>query len=275
MSEREERDIKAGLKQVFGNRLRLPRVVALGYEDETGQQILRVPGTESDAVGKYFIHELPGRQAFVGEAYLNPGTLAPGLLRFGTPVRVNYDALYNEWVIIAPDPKQTNEYVDGVDLTPPEPTPLSMFQPGLLDATAPPSMRAVVNGAPYSFGRTFNWWSTQQTQDFTGNGNIPTTNDTARYCLIQLDVTTGALTYTYATNTCNARLTHQQALQIADAGSGLVVPQPDATHWRVGYIKLIHGMTSIQRKIHIWAVQEVFTFGSGGVIPLQRSWFGV
>lgn len=265
-----DKQIKNAFKDVLGHRLKTPRVVALGYEDEDGVQVLKVPNDASDSVGKYFIHELPGKQAFVGEAYLEPGRLPAGYIRYGMPVRVQYDPLYNDWTITGTDPVQTAEYVAGVDLSPQEPLSLGLFQPGLLDQTAPASMKAVVYGAPYTSALGFDWWETQETQDFTGDGNIPTTNDTARYCLVQLNELDGTLDYKYATATCNARLTHQQAKLLADDGTGNVVPDADSGYWRVGYIKLINGMTEIKRNTHIWAVQEIFSRAGSGddITPL-------
>jgi len=268
-------DVRKAIADIIGNRLRAPRIVSLGFENTDGSRILKVEGTETDAVGKYHIHEMPGRQAFSGEAYLKPGQLPESMIRYGTPVRVEYDPLYDEWVITGPDPMLTNEYLLNVDLSQQDSIGLAYFQPGLLDQTTPPSMITTVYGAPYMYDGKFNWWETQQTKDFTGDSEIPTVNDTARFVLVQLNATDGTLDYKYATDTFNARLTNQQAKNLIDDGTGNVVPDKDSGYWQVGYLRLIYGMTSFQRNVNIWPTQSVFTLGSGGVATVLYDEYGV
>lgn len=88
--------------------------------------------------------------------------------------------------------------------------------------------------------------------------NIPTNNNRAIGVLVQLDATTSTLSYKQSAE-FNASLSLAQAYD-----SGLL-PLRDEDLWRIGYVRLIAGITSLDNST-IWTCPEFLT-APGGELP--------
>lgn len=249
----------AQMRQAFGESITDPVPVRLGSEDEDGNQLLRVPDTDTDSPNMFYFSELPNMQEFRGWAVnAGPAAIQEQFLRFGTPVYIKRDVNTRLWLLHGLVPDLGSEFNMGVDTNIPSPVRLSQILNGLLDETDPPSMTARVYAGAYTVGDTFYYWETQGTSSMTSH--VPATNGKARYRLAQLAPTTGVLSYINGAE-FDAILTHQQVWAL-DGGAGTYLPQVTAGNFRCGYAKLISGMTAIRRVANLWQVHELLTKGS-------------
>jgi len=243
-----------GLRGGIGTVIEESVPVTLGWIDENGNRQLKVPDDKTDGVQKYYFtraaEEPPGEAHNLG---LNP--LLPQFIKFGAPIYVSRAGTgKREWYINGLQPGEAAEFFGGRTQADPTPVYLEQFVPGLIGITSPASMRVQVFGAPYTLNGEFKWIGTRISSDMTAE--IPATDGQAKYALVQIDFATATVDLQYGTE-FDAALTHQQAWT-TDGGSGTLFPQPDRDKFRAGYVKLISGMTAVQRA-HIWAVQEIYT----------------
>lgn len=242
-----------GVRAAIGGALEEGIPVTLGWIDSSDAIQLKVDPNTNDGVQKFYytIGDQPP-----GEAHnMGPNPLDPKFLKVGAPVYVSRAKTgRREWYIDGLQPGLAEEFFGGRDAQAPTPIYLNQFVPGLVNETAPPSMRVVVFGAPYSLNGEFKWIGTKYSADFTAE--VPATAGQALYALVEVDFTNDAISIQYGEE-FDAGLTHQQTWA-ADGGSGTLFPQPDRAKFRAGYVKLVSGMTAI-RRAHIWAVQEIYT----------------
>jgi hypothetical protein len=245
----------------YGETLAEPVPAQLG-NPTTGQ--VGVPPGTADIPGQVYIHGIGDDARSIGTA-INAGAVQNKDLIFGAPVLIK---LKNKrWVIEGLDPYRANEYFAGVARTSQLPVSAAQFNWGLLQQTSPvASMRAQLSEAVYTQDNTLYAVADQYTADFSASPldtlaaaiNVPTTNLRAIAVLVQIDVTTGALSYKQGAE-FDAELTHLQAF---NAG---YYPQRDSLRFAAGYVKLIAGMTAILSR-HIYVTSELLTSG-GSTAP--------
>jgi hypothetical protein len=262
------------LRDALGVTLEDPKVMTLGrINPDTGVQETKVPDGESDLPNLYYFSNLPEMQSAEGEALLHSSADIPYQYRiFGMPIRVARDIQSGLWVIRGLDAVLSNEYLAGVEETPPQqPIALHQFLPGLLDATDPPSLQARVLGSWYTFEDESYYVRSQATADFSGTVldtssasiDIPTVVNTSIYVLVQIVPSTGVLTYKQGAS-IQASFTHDQAIAyeyVTGEALGYYFPQVDVGNFRCGFIRLIYGMTTIRRIANIWASHEILVKG--------------
>lgn len=249
---------KGQLKETLGDTIRKPISAKLGYQDEDGQVFLKVPETIAEQDSQYYF-SAAGGQTYVGQAYLQENVIADWQLRYGTPIRVKKDPLNGTWEIIGLDVIYSSEYFRGVDPETIVVVPLRRFEPGLLTSTQPQSMQAQVYKGAYDVGDTFKFYPTQKTINWgeaPHNANVPE-DGLCRFVLVQIDPETGVLSYKYGAETV-ASMTFEQAYQYQINNSiATLLPEKDAGQFRCGYIKLVGGQDFIDRRDHIWSIQQV------------------
>lgn len=251
--------------QIIGDSFRNPVSARLGYQDDTGATLLRVPSDRTDQPSKYYFHEAGGT-SFQGEAFLQPGALAATQIRFGAPIRLQKDPLSSEWEIIGIDSRYAAQFFAGVSENTNIIYPYPNLAPGLLTQTDPPSMAAKVLAGSYRSGNDWKYVNTQQTVDWSVapyDAYVPTTNTMARYVLVQVKFLDGSLVYTYG-DEIPISLSNLQAYTLNESrGDDSIFPPPLTDHTMSGFVRLVRGMTRITSADHIWALQE-YLGGSGG-----------
>lgn len=256
---------KAQWIEIMGDSLRNPVSARLGYQDDSGATLLKVPSDRTDQPSKYYFHEAGG-SSFQGEAFLQPGALAPNQIRFGAPIRLQKDPLSSEWEIIGIDSRYAAQFFAGAAENTNIIYPYPNLAPGLLTQTDPPSMAAKVLFGNYRSGNVFKVVKTQQTINWgisPHNAHVPTTNATARYVLVQVKFSDGSLVYSYG-DEISISLSNFQAYDLqVSRGDNSIFPAPLTDHTMAGFIRLVRGMTRITAADHIWALQE-YLGGSGG-----------
>lgn len=257
---------KSGLKEAIGDAIRRPISAKLGYQNEEGKIFLDVDKADADQPSQYYFSSAAG-QSYVGQAYMQDGVLDKWQIRYGAPIRVKKDPVNGSWEIVGLDVIYAAEFFDGVD---PEETsliPMRRFEPGLLTSTIPYSMKAVVIGGAYDDGDDFKYISTQETINWgvlPYSAQVPTDPGVAKFVLVQLNKITETLSYKYGIEV-PASMSFEQAYRFQVlAGNNDILPQKDTGYWRNGYIKLVGGQTTIDRREHIWSIQEVLGSSGGG-----------
>lgn len=259
--------------------LRHPVIAALGYEDTAGVQHLRVDDTDTDAKGLYYYHELPGRQPFVGRAYLIPGIIPDKILRFNLPITIEMDALGDSQItgVVA---RLAGEFLNDVPLDQVVYTPLESFLPGLLTETAPRTMKARVMGSWYTQGTNVKYVSTQETADFSASPtdifgatiSLPTTNGQARWIAVLVTFSDGTLAYKQG-SLVPASLPGTVVYSQLDLGTGTYLPQPDSGYFLSGYVQLLYGQTVLRRVPNLWAAQQLLANSFANIPPVLSTRF--
>lgn len=248
----------SAFRDALGTTIKKPLSAKLGYQDENGQIFLEVKKEDANQPLQYYFSSAAG-QSFVGQAFLQSGILSPGELRYGAPIRVEQDVVNGAWKITGLDPLFAAEFFDGVDLEETTLIPLRRFEPGLLTSTIPYSMKAKVIEGVYDVGNEFKFIQTLDTINWgtvPHNSHVPAVG-IARFVLVQLDVESETLSYKYGVEV-PASMTFQQAYQYQKmAGVADILVGKDEGFFRCGYIKLMGGQTAIDRRDHIWSIQQV------------------
>lgn len=243
------------LKTTIGDAIRKPISARLGYQDENGLILVKVPSTRSDQPNRYYFHEAGGT-SFQGEAWLQPGAVAPWQIRYNMPIRIHKDPLSGEWEIIGVDSRFAQQFLDGVTEEDETIYFYEKLAPGLLTTTTPRSMAARVLPGAYRLGDEFKYIGPLLTVDWgqpPNDANVPTNVMRSRYALVQVDFDAEALSYKYG-NEFPKGYSFQQVLDL-DGGTNTYTPQPDPDNFMVGYVELSGGLTTIQRR---------------NIIPLQQ-----
>lgn len=262
--EKQLRQFETDMSSALGDAIRKPVPAKLGYIDSNGNTLIKVPAEIRDEPNLYYFSQAGG-QSFVGQAFLQEGAMEKWQIRYGAPIRVRKDPISGVWEIIGLDARYAAQFFAGIVPEEILIVNLDQMSPGLLAPDSPVSMRARVLKAPYDNGNEWKFINTQQTQDFTGNINIPTNPATAKYALVQLDFDTETLSYKYGDEIV-ANLTFEQVYSIQKTnGNDQYLPDKDAGMFRVGYIKLVSGMTSITRN-NIWTLQSYISTGGGSAV---------
>lgn len=252
---------KEDLKNVLGDAIRRPISARLGYKNDQGEILRKVPQDRTDQPNKYYFHEAGGTQ-FQGEAWLQPSALSPWQRRYNAPIRIKKDPLSGEWEIVGVDSRYAEQFFDGVSQDDGVIYPYSKLAPGLLTTTIPLSMTARVLPALYRLSDSSKYFETLKTIDWgeaPHNSNIPTRTIRARYVLVQVDFANDTLGYKYGLEFPSA-YSFRQVLAL-DGNSGTYIPQPDTEQFSSGYIKLQGGMTEISQD-NIIPLQQYVTLTS-------------
>jgi hypothetical protein len=249
---------KKSLKEVFGDAIRVPVSARLGWQDENGSTYLKIPIDRTDQPNRYYFHEAGGT-GFQGEAFMQPGALQAWQIRYNAPVRIRKDPISGDWEIIGIDSRYAAQFFDGAGANDTSLVTYQNLAPGLLTQTDPASMKAKVLAGAYRIGSVWHYYDTQDTVNWgvsPYNSNIPTTNGFARFVLVQLDFSTGLLSYKYG-DTIPSTMANYQAYSInTSRGDNSIMPVTDDGYFRCGYIRLVHGMSRITSAGNIWAIQD-------------------
>lgn len=196
-------------------------------------------------------------------AYPAINNLPKESLVYGAPVLVRKTV--NGYVITTKDFDRWGKFWQGADAHDQQPVYLSQLMYATLQPTVPsPSMKVMVIGGMFTQDDVSYRVPDQETADFSTSPDdvdsvsidIPTTNTRALGVLVQVDVTTNTLSYKQGSE-FDSNLTHTQAF---DAG---YYPDKDEKRFRVGYVRLVKGMTEINYN-HLWQAPELLTNGGGG-----------
>jgi len=241
--------------RAVGTNLAATRPARLGNPTDNS---VEVEGADRD--GLVWVHGL-GANPQGAEPALNDA-IAPKNLIYGAPVRVKQDV--NGLIIVSRDMEFWDRFFAGVSHHDQNPVYISQIMYGTLQPDTPTkSMKALVIGAVYTQADTSYYVADQLTGDFSSGVldtesnsiTVPTTNTRAIGILVQLDVTTGTLSYKQGSE-FDANLSH------ATAFTAGLYPDRDAERFRCGYIRLVKGMTAIGFE-HLWVAPELYTAGGG------------
>lgn len=249
---------KKSLKEVFGDAIRVPVSARLGWQDETGATYLQIPAERSDQPNRYYFHEAGGT-GFQGEAFMQPGALQAWQIRYNAPVRIRKDPISGDWEIIGIDSRYAAQFFSGAGANDTALVAYQNLAPGLLTQTDPASMKAKVLAGAYRMGAAWHYYDTQDTVNWgiaPYSSNVPATNGTARYVLVQLSFTTGALGYKYGATIPSTLANFQAYAMNVSRGDNSIMPAVDDGYFRCGYIRLVRGMTKITSSGNIWAIQD-------------------
>lgn len=264
----DEEKIAAAIGYAFGETMRDPIVVALGYKDEDGNEFIYVEADDGEQ-NKYYFHELPGYPPFVGEAYAYGGVIPAEYLKYGMPIRIKVDPLSSatpRFFVQGLDPvlsgnyAQTNPRKDSRTYI-----QTDQFIAGSITPTDPPSMIVRFRGAPFTYNGEFFYWKSKNSDEFgvdaedtlTNPITLPTTATNDKFVLVQVSMTDGALSYKVG-DLFSSALSNASAFELQINTGDNIFPNPDAGHFRSGYIRLKYGQTAIT-KSSIWSVQEFYT----------------
>lgn len=226
------------------------------------QNRIDVPLSIVDTPGMVYIYGIEGDpQSFSMALNSGIGQLQERDKIFGAFIRVRKEG--RQWVLAGTDPRAQGEYMYGVDPRVQSPIVISQFDFGLLQPTAPASMKCIVSGGIYYINGIPYMVQAQETHDFTSD--IPGTGGQAKAVLVTLDPTTGALDYTVG-SAFDMTLSHFSAFTLYPAN-----PDDDDGVFTIGWVKLINGMTAITGSTHVLPAQELLnkkliTFEGGVVI---------
>lgn len=242
----------------FGDVIRKPMSAILGFKNDEGTILVKVPDDQASQPSTYYFTSAGG-QSFVGQAYLRDGVIAEWQLKYGTPIRVKKDVLNDTiWEITGLDLVYANEFFRGVDSENVEIIPLSRIEPGLLTSVSPGALKAQVMGGVYDIGDEWIYVETQETINWgvaPNNAYLPG-NGKARFVLVELNPTTKTLNYKYGDMVPASTTFSQAYTQQGWATTEVVLPSKTAGYFRCGYIKLIGGQTIIDRR-SIWSSQQI------------------
>lgn len=265
----ELRQFREEMLEILGSTIRKPIAVRLGYRNSSGETFVEVPDTRTDQPSKYYFHE-SGGTSFQGEAFLQTGALQPWQIRFNTPILVRQNPLNKIWEITGIDTRYAAQFFADVDQDDGVFIPYNKLAPGMLTSTRPPGMSALVLAAAYTIGDEWRYYRTQETIDWTGHAQIPSTSGKARYVLVQIKFSDGTLEYKYGSE-IPAYFSHLQTYDYnLSVGGNTVLPLQDDSYFRAGYIRLVNGMTAITRRNHIWTLQEYLNSGSGSTSNFDK-----
>lgn len=224
----------------------------------------KIDGT--DRQGLYWIHGL-GTDLQSAFPAVNNLPYAREYFIYGLPVLVKKEV--NGYVIKEFDFERFPQFFDGVKGAHDQvPVYLSQLMYGTLqpDPTGY-SMRACVIGAVYGLYRvkdTFTSYFDSSPLDTTGGTiSIPTNNNRARGILVQVTAASGVVSYKQGAE-FNAALTHGQAF---DAG---FYPAADANSQRLGWVRLVAGMTQITHA-HIFNAPQIYETSAAS--DAYASWY--
>lgn len=260
--------IAAALGYALGETIRDPIVVALGYKDEDGNEFIYVEADDGEQ-NKYYFHELPGYPPFVGEAYAYGGVIPSEYLKYGMPIRIKIDPLSSNtprYFVEGLDPVLSGNYAQ----TNPQKDSRTYIQTdqfiaGSITPTDPPSMIVRFRGAPFTYNGEFLYWKSKNSDEFGVDAEdtlsnpitLPTTATNDKFVLVQVSMTDGTLSYKVG-DLFSSALSNASAFELQLNTGDQIFPNPDAGHFRSGYIRLKYNQTAIT-KASIWSVQEFYT----------------
>lgn len=263
--------IAAALGYALGETIRDPIVVALGYKDEDGNEFIYVEADDGEQ-NKYYFHELPGYPPLVGEAYAYGGVIPSEYLKYGMPIRIKIDPLSSNtprYFVEGLDPVLSGNYAQ----TNPQKDSRTYIQTdqfiaGSITPTDPPSMIVRFRGAPFTYNGEFLYWKSKNSDEFGVDAEdtlsnpitLPTTATNDKFVLVQVSMTDGTLSYKVG-DLFSSALSNASAFELQLNTGDQIFPNPDAGHFRSGYIRLKYNQTAIT-KASIWSVQEFYTIAN-------------
>ncbi len=255
--------IEIDIIEALDHSIMKPITVALGYKDETGTKILEVEEEDTDEQGRYYYHEIGGH-SMAGEATLTPGTLLQDEIRYGFPIKIKKEVGSDDWVICGKHARLATEFMSGVETEQFALIEAKRINLGLIAQNEPdPDMQVIITEAAYSLDGVSFYVATGLSADFTADAAALSSGE-GQFVLIQISGVDGVLDYIYG-DIIDDVLTFANAL-VVDENSGVILPNPDIDHFRLGYVKLTSTTTQLVNDINIFPMQEFFTksTGSGG-----------
>lgn len=259
--------ISANVQELFGDEVRDELHMYLG-NPATGEIV--VPMELADHPSMVYVHgvsvqnliltdnedDATDDKQFLTSALLTPEKINPGLLIFGTPVKVKLSN--GIFKITELDDIPAAEYLFGLKERLQRSVDISQFDYGLLRPSDPPSLKAIVTTARYVLEDEAYFVPTLETIDFTSE--VPNiSSGLGKAVLIQLDPITNSLDYTYGGTFDN---NEQHYLVFSNYPN---VIDPDK--FVIGWIKLYTGMTKIQIA-DILPSQEILNKSAASIVGI-------
>jgi hypothetical protein len=239
------KDFQQQLQGRIGTSLMKPIAATIG--NPTDDSVF-ASGTNRSADTEVYIHLLTSDDPTSYTTALR-GAFTRADIYYGRPVTVVVNDA-GDYVLYDVDSTRDAEYSVGIDqLDNQKPVYLKqVMEIGTLHPIAGSLKFRVTSGMfgeDYYSGGDSADFSTGTVQDLTpANITIPTTNGQAKGVLVQLDATTGTLEYKQSSE-------FSAILSLAQAYKAGLLPLPDATSYRLGYFKLVKGITQFSYD-HIW-----------------------
>lgn len=236
-------------KDLIGNNIRNKRHVAVGNPQGRGIYA-------DDAESLIYVHDSGNESA--SSSLISVTLQDKSQLIFGNPILIEQTAS-GAWVIDRGDPDAQIQFGSGITAIPDQtPVNLNQLEYGTLQPYNGLVFRVMgaMYGNDYVVSTLTGDFSTGTVQDTSAtNIVVPTTNRRAIGVLIQVDPSTGVLSYKQSAE-------YIATLSLQSQFSAGVLPDPDSSAYRIGYISLAKGVTSGDYS-HIWQVPEMYSRGGG------------
>jgi hypothetical protein len=249
-------DFQKQIQSRIGNSLMKPIAATIGRPTD---DVVFATDTNRSAEVEVYIHIQTSDDPTSYTTALR-GAFTRADIYYGRPVTVVINDA-GDYVLYDVDSTRDAEYSAGIDqLDNQKPVYLKqVMEIGTLHPVAGSLKFRVTSGMfgeDYYSGADSADFSSGTVQDTTpANITIPTTNGQAKGVLVQLDAATGTLEYKQSSE-------FSAILSLAQAYKAGLLPLPDATRYRLGYLKLVKGITVFTYD-HIWEAPELLSKGNG------------
>ena len=252
-------DFQKQLQGRIGNSLMKPIAATIGNPiDES----VFASGTNRTAETEVYVHLLTSDDPTSYTTALR-GSFTRADIYYGRPVQLKTNDA-GDYVLYDVDSTRDAEYSVGIDQLPDQ---SPVYNRQLMELV---TMHPIAGSLQFRATQGMlggDWFSGLDSADFaTGtvqdvlaaNIALPTTNGQAKGALVQVDSSTGVFEYKQSSE-FSAILSSPQAYK-----AGLL-PLPDDDKYRLGYLKLVKGITQFSYD-HIWNVPELLS--KGGSVPI-------
>lgn len=238
------------IPQVIGTQIAAEVTARLGHPLTN-----KVKVTSGSQVGKYYIHGLGANP----DSFYYASNTANVPEKYGSIVFVKRKS-DGEWHITGLSPENAIYEKDSKG---------NDFNPIYRDQFISGGLAAIGTGAVHYFGTYYRIGDTiyetldQDTGDFVAGAQVdtlaatidmPTTNGMAKVVLVQIDPTDNSLSYKQSVE-FNAGFSWKQIK------TGSYMPNPDASNFVAGYVKLVAGQTIITQD-NVLSLPDLFTYGT-------------
>lgn len=253
MSELSQNDIERVVKDSFGTRITERQFALLGNYATKDIKV-----ADSDQPNLVYVHGVGEDKTSSFPAFNSVGIVEI----FGRPVEIELTKLGYKIVGLAPEDAI---YMDGVNLSSQTPVFRSQLMFGGIVPQNPPSDTVIITGTTYRIEDVLYVTKDEASGDLLdGSTNdtsassidLPSASGQAILVLIQVDPTTGTITYKQSSE-FNASYTLYQIGQNGD------IPAPDTGNFLCGYVRLIKGITALTWD-HVINTPDVLSNFSGG-----------
>lgn len=239
------------IEKRLGNNIKSKRSVLIGHPF---QEKLIYANTEKTLI---YVHGLGNEPASI-ETIPATSDLRNDMLIYGRPILLEQNSA-GRWVFYKVDTEADIQYSGGLKVQHDQtPVKLSQLDYGTLHPQT--GLVLLVKAALYDNNYVDNIltadFSTGTVQDTSAaNITIPTTNNRAKGVLVQIDPIAGTLSYKQSSE-------FVATISLSQAYSNGLLSSPDSGNYRVGYFKLIKGITQFDYS-HLWVVPEFLSKGDG------------